>query len=250
VIETRTALPAGYVRDLTAAIRRHVLDPDGRPGGDGEPVSRVLDRCPDPQRRRELAGLVARIDTLEPAQRRGFVEAIDGVQVPSKLWLLAELASRHHLPGTTMVVLGAWYGILPLLCHWRLDRPPARTLCIDFDPRACAVGERVIAATYPSVTYQVADIMDLDYPALLEPGGSVLVNTICEHLPDLPGWWTRVPTGTLAVLQSNNYRGCPDHVNCVDSVTDMQIQTPLAEVLYEGTLPVPGMDRYMLIGYR
>jgi len=71
-----------------------------------------------------------------------------------------------------------------------------------------------------------------------------------EHLPDIGSWWNRLPPGQLVVLQSNNYFPWPDHVNCVHDVEEMKGQTPLSQVLFEGTLQLPVLDRFMLIGRR
>jgi SAM-dependent methyltransferase len=253
LIETKARVPADLVRTLTSAMWRHVHEP-GSAEADSltavPDIRHVIDKSPDTGPARELQALVDQVDMLAPAEQRLFTAAIDEVQIRSKLWLIDELTSRRNIDGATVVVLGAWYGILPLLINWRLERPPARMICIDISADACALGEKVIGPLYPNIEYQVADAMDLDYTSLARTRSSVLVNTICEHLTNAAGWWARVPAGQLTVLQSNNYDLCPDHVNCVQDLGQMMAQTPLSELLYEGTLRLPIFDRFMLIGYR
>lgn len=161
--------------------------------------------------------------------RRQFSAGIDEIQVRSKLWLIDELASRADLDGATLIVLGAWYGILPLLVNWLL-KPPARMICVDISADACALGQQVIGPLYPNIEYRVAGAMDLDYADLARDPSSVLINTICEHLPDIVT--------------------CPDHVNTVQDLDEMKAQTPMSQLLYAGVLRLPIFDRFMLIGYR
>lgn len=243
-------IPARQVRDLTSAIWRHVQEQGEGPLAQAPGIRRVIGQCADANRALELQALIDQVDTLTPAQQRLFIAAIDEVQVRSKLWLIDELTSRRHIDNATLTVLGGWYGILPLLLSWRLHKPPARMICIDISIEACALGQQVIGSLYPTIEYQVADIMNLDYPVPRDDRSSVLINTICEHLPDARTWWARVPAGQLTVLQSNNYDLCPDHVNCVKDLDEMKAQTPLSPLLYGGVLPLPIFDRFMLIGYR
>ncbi len=180
------------------------------------------------------------------------------VQVRSKLWLIDELAARHDLRGSSLVVLGAWYGALPLLANWRLPEPPRRMICVDLDPAACDLGAATIGALYDNVEYVVGDMLDLDLDALGAPVSPVVVNTSCEHVPELRTWWERLPEGQLAALQSNDFRHCADHVNCVENVGELKRQLPMSEVLYEGTrhltdeglLGRPDLVRFMVIGRR
>jgi hypothetical protein len=250
VIETRSGIPAEQAYELTSTMWRHVQEKEDGLLSQAEDIRRIIEATGDADRRRELQALVDQVDALPPDQQRLLTAAVDEVQIRSKLWLIDELAARRDLGGTTLVILGAWYGILPLLVNWRLDARPARMVCVDISPDACALGETVIGSLYPNIEYRVADAMDLDYTEIARDPSSVLVNTICEHLPDVVAWWLRVPGGLLTVLQSNNYHLCPDHVNCVQDLDQMKSQTPLSGLLYEGALRLPIFDRFMLIGYR
>ena len=241
---TTTGLSGDQIYAFTDALWRHVCaDPDAPLATDPE-IKQAIGGAAD------LAALADRVDALSPADRHLFAWSVDEVQVRSKLWLIDQLIRRRDLAGASLTVLGAWYGILPLLMTWRLARPPERMVCVDISAEACALGERVVGALDRRIAYRVADAMDLDYPALAAEESSVLVNTICEHLADAPGWWARVPAGQFVVLQSNNYDACRDHINCVHSLAEMKAQTPLAELAFEGVLPLPIFDRYMLIGRR
>ncbi len=238
------------VHEITSEMWRHVQENDGVPLSSSPTIRQLIERWPDPVRRLRLEALVERIQGLTPEHRRMFVEAVDEVQVRSKLWLIDELGRRCDLDGRVLVILGAWFGILPLLIDLTVGRPPRRMVCIDIDARACALGEQVVGSVNPAIEYEVADVMELDYPVLLQDRSSVLVNTICEHLVDVQRWWQRIPPGQFCVLQSNNYAACPDHVNYVRDLGEMKAQTPMSDLLFEGMLPLPILDRFMLMGSR
>ena len=52
--------------------------------------------------------------------RREFAISVHPVQVGSKLWLIDELGRHCDFSASSLVMLGAWYGILPLIINWRL----------------------------------------------------------------------------------------------------------------------------------
>jgi hypothetical protein len=248
LIETTSAIPAPLVREFTAAICAHLQQAD-RPLTEAADVRQLIEQCPDPAAD-ELTAFIDRVTALPADRQQEFADAIDETQTSSKLWLIDQLTRHTDLADASILVIGAWYGILPLLINWTVRPQPARMLCLDIDPAACDLGRSVIGALYPNIAYQVADAMQLDYSSAAGQRPSIIVNTICEHLPDAAGWWRRIPAGALAVMQSNNYAPCPDHVNWVPDVAAMKAQTPLSTVLFEGVLPTTVLDRFMLIGYR
>lgn len=242
--------PPDLVCDLTSAVARQAQMRSAGQTAPGADLQQVLSRCDDPTRRHELDQFITRVGQLPVAEQAAFAASLSETQVRSKLWLIDELARSRNLAASSLVVLGAWYGILPLLMNWRVRQPPQRMRCIDIDETVCAVGRQVIGAIYSNVTYVSADIMDLDYAAIGTDPTTIVINTICEHLPDLPGWGKQLADGQVVVLQSNNYRACPDHVNWVESVDALHEQVPLSRVFFSGVLPLQEMDRYMLIGQR
>jgi hypothetical protein len=244
-VALRRPVPADFVLDFCDELSRLLWQ-----GGDGRPAATWLDRrLAGDGRRAELARLARDVSDLTPLERGDFAIALNGVQVRSKLWLIDELARRCDLSTASLVVLGAWYGILPLLANWRLERPPPRMLCIDVDPAVCQIGARVIGSLYPNIEYRCGDLTQLDHDALAALPDPVVINTSCEHVADV-GWWSRVRAGQLAALQSNNFSSCPEHVNCVDSIGAFERQMPMASVLLADVLQLGEMDRYMLIGRR
>lgn len=243
-------LTPALTRGLTTELSRQLREADGGLA-EATGIRRLLDRCDAAGRRREVEQLVSEADKLTGSARRDFATALHPVQVRSKLWLIDELARRRELATSSLVVLGGWYGVLPLLINWRLATPPRQMVCIDIDDSVCEIGARLIGALYANIEHRCADLTELDYTELAERPGTVVINTSCEHVPGLVDWWGRVPRGQLVVLQSNNYEGCPDHVNCVHDLDQFKHQTPMSDLLFEGVLHVADdLDRFMLIGHR
>jgi hypothetical protein len=255
------ALEAGLLRDLGLQMALLIHLGDGTLLQTPE-IQRQLTRCQDPARRLELEQFVHRTEDelgrilreVDPpnvaAARRELAVSVHPVQFVSKLWLIDELAKRCELAECSLVVLGGWYGMLPLLVNLRAARPPRQMICIDRDARACDVGARMIGLIFSNVEYRCADVMDLDYGALGADHAPIVVNTICEHLADVAAWSARVPRGQLMALQSNNYEACADHLSCVQSLEQFKEQVSLSRLLYEGVLHLPELDRFMLIGNR
>lgn len=250
------AVTATLARDLCAALSRALRDPTESVLADQPEIHRLLAECPDPMRRAELERFVRGIDGLPADARHDFAIALHPVQVESKLWLIDELTRRADVVARPLVVLGAWYGILPLLLNWRLTPPPRHVVCVDIDPAACATGARTIGALYNTIEYRCADALGLDHGSSPGTPPSIIVNTICEHLDRPSEWWAGIPGGQLIAVQSNDYAACPDHVNCVEDVAGLVAQYPMSDLLFAGRLRLaavdglPGMTRFMAIGRR
>lgn len=244
-------IPAGLVCELGEAMALHLWDHSG-PVSQARAVVALLACVAETGRGPEVENFVRNVDAvLADEARRDFAVAMHPVQVRSKLWLIDELTKHCDLATSALLVLGGWYGILPMLVNWRLAAPSPQMVSIDTDAVAGDVGARIIGSSYPNVEYRCADAMELDYAAPDLRCPPVVINTICEHLPDADGWWNRVPRGQLVALQSNNYTDCPDHVNAVEGIDEFKRQVPMSELLFEGVLPLPPwFDRYMLIGRR
>ena len=58
----------------------------------------------------------------------------------------------------------------------------------------------MIGSLYANIEYRCADAMELDYSDLDTRYPPVVINTICEHLPDLADWWARIPHRSVGCL--------------------------------------------------
>jgi hypothetical protein len=193
-------------------------------------------------------GLGVDVSGLGESERRLLAESLSDVQVQSKLWLLDHLFDWVSDGPVTFLVLGGWCGVLPWLANVTGRGRAAKWISIDVDYKVGAVGGRAFARAVPNLSFVCDDIYDLDYDRMAREHDLVVINTICEHLHEVARWRSRLPSGTTTLLQSNNYRGCRDHVNCVDSADELRESARLNEVFFQGSLRMSLFTRFMVIG--
>lgn len=175
--------------------------------------------------------------------------AFNHKQVASKLWLRDTLLEVLGPRIESVCVLGGWYGVLAAML---LDDPRLEIGCVhslDLDPACAPVAQTLNGrhAAQGRFTAGTADMYTLDYGSGAGAAG-VLVNTSCEHIPDLPGWLRTLGPGRTVVLQSNDYFAEPEHVAAVESLDAFAAQAALAVVHFAGSLAQRHYTRFMLIG--
>jgi hypothetical protein len=79
---------------------------------------------------------------------------------------------------------------------------------------------------------------------------NTIINTSCEHIENWSDWWDSIPKGKLCILQSNDYKELPEHINCVNDVEHFKSIAPMTTYLYGGELILGKYTRYMLIGIK
>jgi hypothetical protein len=178
--------------------------------------------------------------------------ALNRNQVTSKLWLAESLRVSAGTAFGTVTILGGWFGVLGAILLSDRRLAVGRVVSVDIDPRCAPVAESLNASQVRAGRFvaRTADMRTLDY----SPGDGtatapdLLINTSCEHVVGFAQWYARVPAGQLLVLQSNDYYGIADHVNCVPDLDAFRAQAPLREELFAGEQPHKRYRRFMLIG--
>ena len=184
-------------------------------------------------------------------------------QLSSKCWLVDELL-RLNLDLGTVFICAGWYGSLATLlfesgikldkirsfdrdseCAWMADTINRPWVIDGWKFKASTLD--IMTMTYPT-TYTTTRWNGTTLELTEMP--NTIINTSCEHIDDFDGWFDGIPSGKLVVLQNNNYHEISDHVNCVDSLADFDLQSPLTSVLFEGELSLPEYTRYMRIGIK
>ena len=187
--------------------------------------------------------------TVQQFRRQDLSIALNRKQIASKKWLIDHLYETHGGAYGTVWILGGWYGVLSALLFDDPRFEIERIESFDVDPDCEAVAECLNRENTQSGRFKArtADMLELDYA-----GGKpdLIINTSCEHIPDIGAWLGRVPEGTRMTLQSNNYFGEPDHLNCVASLDAFKLQAPLSRIGFEGELELKNYTRFMLIGTR
>ncbi len=174
--------------------------------------------------------------------------ALNRNQMACKLWLRDELHATLGGDLGRIRILGGWYGVLAAVLF---DDPrfAIRDIeSVDLDPACAPVAERLNRAQAEQGRFRArtADMHALD---CADPS-DLVINTSCEHIPDLRAWLDRLPEGCRVLLQSNDYVREPEHVNCVDSLEAFVAQARLATLLYAGAFETRNYTRFMLIGRR
>lgn len=186
--------------------------------------------------------------TVARHPRADLAIAFNHKQIGSKLWLRDQVRASlgDRLDGVW--ILGGWHGVLAAILLNEPGFDPGNVASVDLDPGCApvAVTLNAQAAAEGRFSALTADMNDLDYARAPE----LVINTSCEHLPDIPAWLAKIPKGQLLLLQSNDYFREPDHVSCSASLAAFQAQADLSQVLFAGQRPTKNYTRFMLIGRR
>lgn len=178
--------------------------------------------------------------------------ALNHKQVASKAWLVDRLARTLDRPVQHALIVGGWIGTLSAMLAERLGNRIGTLTSLDIDP-SCAPAALTLnralaeAGRFRAVT---ADMHGIDLATLSAgaPPIDLVVNTSCEHIPNVRAWLDGLPRGITVVLQSNDYFAVPEHVSCVPDLAAFQQQARLSRVLLADAIALRKYTRFMLIG--
>ncbi|MET0606640.1 MAG: class I SAM-dependent methyltransferase [Beijerinckiaceae bacterium] len=190
--------------------------------------------------------------SIAEAPRPDMSIAFNHKQIGSKLWLREEVAATIGPAQRNFLIVGGWYGVLSALLLNDERFASAKVTSLDIDP-SCAPVARALnrrfvdGGRFDALT---GDMNTFDYSSGDALAFDCVINTSCEHTPDVRGWLSKVRAGTAMVLQSNDYRREPDHVSCVSNLAEFESQTGLSSIEFRGERPTKNYRRFMLIGRR
>jgi hypothetical protein len=190
-----------------------------------------------------LVAAIAKVIEKHPEADIG--NAFNHKQVACKMWARDVLFATAGSVFDEIWIVGGWYGVLAAML---LEDPRfsiARIENSDIDPSVAAVAmtlNRPFADRFSAVT---ADMYGLDYR---QRRPDLVVNTSCEHIPNLRAWLDLLAAGTRVLLQSNDYFAEPTHIACVPSLEAFVAQAGLSDVEYAGSLEQRNYTRFMLVG--
>jgi hypothetical protein len=189
-----------------------------------------------------IAGLAKVIDKHPEAD---VGNAFNHKQVACKMWARDMLLSTAGAAFGEIWIVGGWYGVLAGMLLEDRRFAIGRIENSDVDPCVAAVALTLNRAFADRFTAVTADMYRLDYS---ERRPDLVVNTSCEHIPNLRAWLELLPAGTRVLLQSNDYFAEPTHIACVPTLEAFVDQAGLAHVEYAGSLEQRNYTRFMLIG--
>lgn len=189
-------------------------------------------------------------------------DALSWGQLKSKRWLISELENLNLDLGNVFLCAG-WYALLSVM----LFDSSCKTNNIrsfDIDKTCASIAETINRHWVKDNWKFKASTLDIhhlgydnfEYKSLRHNGSKLslidtantVINTSCEHIEYFNSWYSKIPTGKLVVLQSNNFCEIEEHVNCVNSVEEFKASAPMSTLMYSGELKLEKYSRYMLIG--
>lgn len=191
------------------------------------------------------------LNSVIQVQRELGIDMYDSMskgQLSSKMWAIKKLFEFLDHKDSKIAVCGGWYGTLAGLALSNASCSSMRPIfySIDIDEFCETVANKVNSRFVKSQAFCAitADMYDIDYQPY-----SVVVNTSCEHIPDVNEWLSRVRRGSLVVLQSNNFSDHVEHINCVSSSEEFENKaSSLSKILYSGEMTIPLYTRYLIVG--
>ena len=208
--------------------------------------------------------IVTTIKSFHASGTRWDKDAMSRGQLQSKMWLIDELKTLDLELGTVFLCAG-WYGLLATLM-FENGIEIGKVRSFDIDPDVAAIADKFNLPwlqdewKFKSVLADIHDLTyaDFNYEVVRSNGTTVklidtantVINTSCEHIDQFDDWYAKIPTGTLVILQSNDYADVEEHINISPDLDSFSTQTPMAEVLYSGELDLLDYTRFMRIGYK
>lgn len=161
-------------------------------------------------------------------------------QLESKEWLveaMKTIAVKHEKK--RIAIVGSWFGTLGVMINEAF--PEHEITLIDIDPRCEQFIERIMW-DLTKVNAATEDMYKYDFS-----GYDMVINTACEHIPNIQEWLALLPGDTTVILQSNNMYDVPDHIACVDNLDEFITQTGLVNIELADDLDLSHFTRFMII---
>lgn len=172
-------------------------------------------------------------------------DALSKGQLTSKIWLAKKISI--YCDKKDILIVGGWIGTLTNIINQA--NYVHRITSSDINP-VCERAALHINRDAHNFTAITADMYLMDYTKYEK---RLIINTSCEHIPNVRAWLDKLPANTLVCLQSNNMFGVADHINCCNNIEEFKDKAMLKEILYEGQIITneyvsPPHQRFMLIG--
>lgn len=187
-------------------------------------------------------------------------------QLKSKRWLISELEKLDIDLGTIFICAG-WYAILAgMLFESKCKITKIRSFDVDklSTDIADTINRKYVVDGWKfkalekdihelvydkfSWTFWSTKNNRMSYPII--DTADTIINTSCEHIVDFDRWYRNIPNYTLVILQSNDYTGIDEHVNCVSSIEQFKTQTPMSKEIFTGEMKLEKYTRFMRLGYK
>ena len=161
---------------------------------------------------------------------KSIANSVNSNQIKNKKWLLKHLKPYLDMYVDPKIVVAAgWHGLTAHLIN-------KQVVSFDQDPTCAKV------KLFPNVSYQTSQIEVFDPSEY-----NIIICTSCEHISDkvLNDFLAKKNAACLVVLQSNNYYGIPEHINCKQNCNEFADSINF-KILDKLTLKCHKYNRFMV----
>lgn len=186
-------------------------------------------------------------DLPEPERTRGLDAFWDG-QVHSKIWL-SEVLNKYHnsrIPNN-IYIFGGWLGVLANILFQNSKFYIDTIYNIDLDPW-CKPNSEKLNETYHNMQRYQAETADMkDY--VYNDTTDIIINTSTEHVTQetYDIWYDNIPSGSLVVLQGNDFFSCDEHVRCSKDLEEFMTMNRVTNPIFSGELETTMYHRFMCV---
>lgn len=190
-------------------------------------------------------------DISDPNEWTRALDALWYGQLASKGWLvnnLKQLVTPNSSP--SIYIFGGWIGILANMILQCPEINARKIRSIDLDPWCEPIADKVNKWhemndwRFKAVT---ADMSTYEYQSDIWP--DIVINTSSEHVTQevYQQWYDNIPTGTLVIVQGNDYFSCDEHIRCSKDLDEFKRQNLVKEDYYSGEIETNVYRRFMSI---
>lgn len=189
---------------------------------------------------------------LPAAERTRALDAFWDGQIDSKAWLVNVL-NTYAKPDSNVYIFGGWIGVLGNLISGCSTWNPGKIRSIDLDPWCEAIADKLNHDWYTDewrFKAVTADMGDFKYDPDIWP--DIVINTSTEHVSQetYDCWFDRIPTGTMVVLQGNDFFSCSEHIRCSNTLSDFCRMNHVHGSLWTGKLQTSEYTRFMALFFK
>lgn len=191
------------------------------------------------------------IRDLPDAERTRGLDAFWDGQLHSKIWL-SETLNNHYdnkIP-SNIHIFGGWLGVLANILFQNSKFYIDTIYNIDLDPW-CKTNSEKLNETYYTMERYRAETVDMsDY--IYQDTADIVINTSTEHVNQetYDRWYNNIPTGSLVVIQGNDFFSCDEHVRCSNDLDDFMNMNRVNKPIFAGQLKTSMYNRFMCIFYK
>jgi len=159
-----------------------------------------------------------------PEYNERFTSCFWPSQLKSKAAIIELLNELDNRKVDNIFIFGGWYGVFADILYENFNKYYFK-FCynIDIDPSCSKVFEMLNDNV--NIIHETACMSDYKYPA----NPDIVINTSSEHVTQeiYDAWWDKIPSGTLFIVQGNNFFESEEHIRCHSTMEEFLLANHL-----------------------